>query len=357
MIARILSIVAPHEMEFVRVRCLSCLLAGGAVFLSFAGRLDAEHPLSAPGVTSLTDESVEYRVPEEHHVVLRQGEVTTVIVDNAAVDAPELSGHKAGYNGVASLTHADRDENLFVPTYAGLNFEHIHDGTTEGLVEKFEPRASPMELRIIDATTVELYQPPTPHFRLESCGRYQMLEDGTIEYTFECIPRAETFSRGFIGLFWASYIHQPGDGGIHFEGRFVDDAEAEGEWIDSVSPQHGINATHPPAGALLIPEIDADFPLTLVRGRSPYVYTEPWYYGVSRKMVLAQMFREKDHIWLAQSPSGGGQGNPAWDFQWFIPDCKVGEAYGFVMRAAYGPFVGREELVKRTETHRGALSP
>ena len=184
----------------------------------------------------------------------------------------------------------------------------------------------------------------------------ELLDGGTIEYTFECIPRAETFSRGFIGLFWASYIHQPEDGGIHFPGRPGDDETAEGAWIHSVSPRHGTNATHPPADPLLLPEIDADFPLTLVRGLSPYVYTESWYFGVSHKMALALMFRKEDHIWLAQSPSGGGQGNPAWDFQWFIPDYKVGEAYGFVMRAAYRPFEGRDALVKQTQVNRDALS-
>ncbi|MEZ6147569.1 MAG: hypothetical protein R3B91_19525 [Planctomycetaceae bacterium] len=38
------------------------------------------------------------------------------------VDNDVLSDHRAGYSGAASLTHAEQPQNLFVPTYAGLEF-------------------------------------------------------------------------------------------------------------------------------------------------------------------------------------------------------------------------------------------
>lgn len=312
---------------------------------------------AAPGLTSLTNPSVRYTVPDKHYVVLKRGDVTAVIVDNAAVDDDVLPGHRAGYNGVASLTHEKRRENLFVPIVAGLNFEHIHDGTAAGVLrEKFEPRAAKMELRIIDGHTIELYQPPTHNWKLESCGRYRLLPDGVIEYTFECIPRAGLFKKGWVGLFWASYIHQPADRAIHFVGRPADSPDAKPRWIRAVTPRHGVDATHPPAGALPKLDIDPDFPLTLVNHPSKYVYTEPWYYGVSHGMAYVLMFREQDRIWLAQSPTGGGRTNPAWDFQWFIPDYRVGRAYGFVMRAAYLPFESRDQIEKATRKHRQALN-
>ena len=106
-----------------------------------------------------------------------------------------------------------------------------------------------------------------------------------------------------------------------------------------------------------VPEIDADFPLTLVNHPSRYVYTEPWYYGVSHDMAFVQLFRARDHIWLAQSPSGGGGVNPAWDFQWFIPGPEIGKAYGFVMRALYLPFKDRPSLEKTVSPHLEVLNP
>jgi hypothetical protein len=72
-------------------------------------------------------------------------------------------------------------------------------------------------------------------------------------------------------------------------------------------------------------------------------------------MALVQMFRPQDQVRFSQSPSGGGSGNPAWDFQWFIPQYKVNQRYRFVMRAMYLPFESAEQLVQATAAHRAAL--
>lgn len=302
--------------------------------------------------TSLDNEAVQYSVPEKPYAVLQRGNITAVIVDNRAVDDATLPGHRAGYSGLASLTHRQHGENLFVPNYAGLNFEHIHDGTVQDRKVLFEPRNAPMELRQIDEHTVELYQAPTPHYGLESCHRYQVLPDDVIELTVEFIPRRSTFSNGYVGLFWASYIHQPESLDIHL---LAADAQDE-TWVRGVTPSHGVLSTHLGRGDTRIFPHAVDFPLTLVFNRSQHRYAQPWYFGVSNGMAFIQMFRSQDQIRLSQSPSGGGTGNPAWDFQYFAGDYEVGKRYQIVMRAMHVPFESRDQVERISRPHRKALA-
>lgn len=292
---------------------------------------------------------------DKPYVVLERAHVRAVIVNNEAVNDTVLPGHRRGYSGVASLTHRHQHKSLFVPPYAGLNFEHIHDGTTQARAILFEPRQAPMQVRQVDAHTVELHQPPTPHWKLESWLRYKMLADGILEMSLECIPWARTFKHNYIGLFFASYVHQPESLDIHFLGRAADGTHAKSTWIRGVTPAHGTLPTHLAVNDTRVFEHDPEFPLTLVFNRSKYRYEQPWYYGVSHGMALVFMFRPQDQVRFSQSPSGGGSGNPAWDFQWFVPEYQVGRRYRFVMRAMYVPFVSAEQLVRVTAPHRAAL--
>lgn len=211
-----------------------------------------------------------------------------------------------------------------------------------------------MELRRINEHAAELYQKPTPHWGLESCTRYELLADGAIEMTFECIPRRRTFRNNYVGLFWASYIHQPASGAIHFMGH-----PAQGDptprWIESVSPAHGTRPTHLAADDQREFVHDESFPLSLVFNRSDFRYDEPWYYGVSHGMALVQIFRPRDQVRITQSPSGGGRGNPAWDFQAFLSDYQLDHRSTIVMRMLYLPFESPEQVRRVVESHRKAL--
>lgn len=301
-------------------------------------------------------EAVHYTRLDKPYAVLRWGDVEVVIVNNEPVDDNVLSGHRGGYSGVASLKHTRRSKNLFVPLYAGLNFEHIHDGTTQPRDILFEPRRAPMDIRRIDEHTVELYQAQTPHWQLESWLRYKLLDDGVIEMTLDCVPHKRTFKNSYIGLFFASYIHQPESLDIHFLGHRTDSTEPKPRWIRGITPAHGKYSTHLATDDKREFTHDPDFPLTLIFNFSNYRYSEPWYYGISGNMALVLMFRRGDEVRFSQSPSGGGKGNPAWDFQWFVPKYEVGRRYRFVMRAMYLPFESAEQIVKATARHRAALN-
>ena len=173
--------------------------------------------------------------------------------------------------------------------------------------------------------------------------------------TFECIPRRRSYRYDYVGLFWASYIHQPESLDIHFKGHEADGPK-ETRWIQGVTPAHGTFSTHVASDDKRVFSHEADFPLTLVFNRSRYCYAEPWYFGVSHGMALVLMFRPKDAIRLSQSPSGGGRGNPAWDFQYFVPEYEVGQRYQFVMQAMYIPYESPEQIKRITQPNRQALA-
>ena len=295
---------------------------------------------ASPAITSLSNARVQFTVPKIPYAILERSPLRVVVVDNRAVDDPVLPGHRAGYHGIGSLVHESQPRNLFVPSWSGLNFEHVHDGTTQSHDVLFEPRRAPMELRVIDAHTAELHQPPTPHWGVESCLRYELLDGGVIQMTFECIPRRATWKHDYLGFFWASYIDQPESLDIHFKKSGTGGAS---EWVRGITPAHGVRATHRAPGDSREFAHDADFPLSLVFNFSDHRYTEPWYFGKCRGMAFAQIFRAADTVRFSQSPSGGGTGNPAWDFQWFIVNPKVGQRYQLVMRAVYAAWAGSDE--------------
>ena len=78
--------------------------------------------------------------------------------------------------------------------------------------------------------------------------------------------------------------------------------------------------------------------------------------NANRGMALVLMFRPQDHIRLSQSPSGGGKGNPAWDFQYFIQNYKVNDRYQIVMQAMYVPYESPRQIERASAPHREALN-
>lgn len=314
----------------------SCLL-----ILNILLTLESRFAIAADRTTTLSAPKSVYQTMPADSVEVLWGKLVARLVNNAAVP-PE---HAAGYNGLSFLSY-DGGASPFVPQYAGLNLEHVNNGVAyedQGL--KFEPRQHPMELRKINENTYELYQAALPNTGLESSTRFTFREPYFIDVTFECIPRLQKFPYDHLNVFWASYILKPEDKSIYFMGRKK--GSRTEEWIQGVTPLHGKLSTHRGMHDKRQFRHQDPFPLTLVFNESDYEYTRPFYYGRYKEFVWIVMFRKEDEIRLTQSPSGGGEGNPAWDFQWFIKKPRTNKLYRMAFRAIYKPWVDREDVLRQ----------
>jgi hypothetical protein len=281
----------------------------------------------------------------------RAGNLTAIIGDNGA-----QGEHRAGYNGLWSLTHTSESTNLFVPTVAGLNFEHIFDGDkrdTDGSRRIFfEPRHAPMAFRRISDTEAELHQPPTPTFHLESWTTFKLTAPHYVDMAFRCVPTQHAFAYGYIGLFWASYINAPEDKSLYFRGGKV--------WNQLCTPQHNNQSTVRHRDDKVELKFSEGIGDALFRNFSPLRFDEPFYYGNFRNMTFIMMFDRTAGIRFTHSPSGGGLNsqlqttNPAWDWQYILPRYDVKKEYGFRARAVYRPRCSRDEILREYESWRPA---
>ena len=286
------------------------------------------------------------------HDTFRVGDLTAIIGDNAS-----QGQHLAGYNGLWSLVHRQEATNLFVPTVAGLNFEHIFDGDRFDKDNSrrifFEPRNAPMTFRKINDESAELRQPPTPTFHLESTTRFHLVAPHFVDMTFRFRPTQHAFNHGYIGLFWASYIHGPEDKSMYFRGN--------GQWQQLCTQRHNDASTVRHAADKIDLRFSDGFPDCLMRNNSPMRFEDPFFYGHFRGMTMILMLDRTEGIRLTHSPSGGGftkelqTTNPAWDFQYILPKYEVKREYGFRARLAYRPRATRPEILREVDNWRKGL--
>jgi hypothetical protein len=160
------------------------------------------------------------------------------------------------------------------------------------------------------------------------------------------IPQVK-LSAPYLLQSWASYINSPLSGDIHFM--------HEGQWIRAHSPEHGVEATYCPTS---LKDTEDDLrhldPEERRRGfhnaYSQQRFSEPFYFGRIRRMVMAFFFDTFDNIRFTISPTGGGvsilpdKTSPAWDWLWLIPHPEPGKAYTLRIRMLYKYFAGREDI-------------
>ena len=288
----------------------------------------------------ITLESADYEPVKT--LVIENRNLKAVFIDNT--DLPP--DHRAGYNGIAELYHSDQDSTVFVPSFAGFNLEHIFSG--DSLIQFFEPRVNPMTLYKKSETEVLLYQKTTPISGAESLTEFKLVAPYYIDITFRCILHDKKhFRHGYAGFFWASYINKPPDRNIYFLG--VPEGQSVENWISAFSEKHGLKSTHRGMNDNFDFFFARDFKASLANNYSDYRYSLPFYFGRFHNMALAYFFESSEVIRLTQSPTGGGSTNPAWDFQYLIPDPKTGKEYSFKARMVYKPFINNEDIKQEYE--------
>jgi hypothetical protein len=257
-----------------------------------------------------------------------------------AIGANESAGqHMAGYNGVHALMGPGQRRSAFVPQYAGLNLEHYFDGFHDlrDKAVRFEPRLAHMEFHRAAAHAAVIYQPPTPFWGVESWTTFTVREPCYIDMVFRCVPRKRAFKNSWLGIFWASYIHRPESKAIHFRGRR--NANESPRWLSFESPRHGDeSAVRQVRDRLALPS-SPEIRRFMYASMSSLRYEHPYYYGVRRGYMILFMFDCKHVLRFCHSPSGGGEGNPAWDFYMLAPEYRVGKECGLRARLCYRPFV------------------
>lgn len=311
--------------------------------------------LRASSATALALSSGLHAAPADRrvsHATLKAGDLTAVIGDNSA-----KGEHRAGYNGLWSLRHSAGNRSVFVPAVAGLNLEHIVTG--EQLEDRkvfFEPRNAPMSFKQLSETEAELHQPPTPTFHVESWTQFQLVAPHYLDMNFRCVAHQPVFPRGYLALFWASYINAPADKSMYFLGGL--DAQRN-RWTQFCTQWHNDQSTvrhrydtfemsFPPGGR------DA-----LFKSLSRFRFDQPFFYGHFDDLMWLVMFDRAEGIRLTHSPSGGGANtalqttNPAWDFQFLVQKPEVKKDYSFRVRTVLRPPFSRREVLAEFSKWKG----
>ena len=84
--------------------------------------------------------------------------------------------------------------------------------------------------------------------------------------------------------------------------------------------------------------------------KASFLLDQPFFYGHFDDLMWLVMFDRAEGIRLTHSPSGGGANadllttNPAWDFQFLVPQPEVLKEYCIRVRTVLRPRCSREDV-------------
>ena len=316
---------------------------------------------------------------------LKTSSFTAYIADNQANGI-----HRWGYNGLAALIPNHSGNNLFVPTYSGLNYETISlNGLTDYRYEPkkeehqsiFEPRCEPMFIESADSKQIVLVQPETAHAHVSAKITFRVEEPHYLHQSIEL-----TFHKRFCGKdeknhfssLWASYMHMPPDGHIYMKPNWEEGDDLDG-WFGITKADHqatDLQIKNLPKDT----EIGAEDHLEVMKNENPLSAKEigqvkvtndapmarpelldgalSFYYGFCHdSQLFLQMFKqpEQTHQFkLAYSPCGGGQEpgwSPAWDYVLELEDAELNKPYTWDLCIAIKQFESRKDILKELKRY------
>ena len=255
-----------------------------------------------------------------------------------------------GYNGVRQLySRRGPRESIFRSAWgSSLNFEFIYDRTGRSMIPRWlggtlGTPPTPSQLTRLDDNSVQLTTSIPEPRRIEVSTIFTLVSPHYIDLETRCVAHPGSFEGDWLGLFWASYIHEPEDKNTWFLGRR--DSSGPEEWVQSLAEQ-------PAHGPVFASEADAlvegepDPAGRLFHNIRPARYIHPFFYGRWRNMMLQMMFTGPETLRFAVAPGGGGLNNPAWDFSILVKDCQPLTEYNFGARVVFKPFVSPEDALE-----------
>jgi hypothetical protein len=283
-----------------------------------------------------------------HALTIGNQRFSVDVFDNGTLDSPR-------FNGLGNFV-INRTPSPW-PSLA-WNFEHIFDGVQRDhkadprWARVYEPRQpeAVMALHADGPLAATLYQPPTPHWGLESLTRFSIRENG-VDIEFSATLRKASPQTSWFGLFWATYPEAE-RAPLLFPGR-----TAAGEplrWIrgDSLYQLTRNTWTRPGFQDVLQFAADYDDKLYTARAIGVETFDVPLAYGVRDSTAFAYFLDGELDLRVTQTPLS------AWDAQYVVHGWEVGACYGLRARIVLKPFVSVADLLSEYEQWSGvAVGP
>ena len=177
-----------------------------------------------------------------------------------------------------------------------------------------------MEFKKKSATEVELHQPPTPTFFLESWSRFKLVAPHYIDFAFGCRPNAARLQ---------SRLHRPVLGELYQCPERQEHVFAwQGYVVATLHTGPQCDEYSPAREGRLRPNVCARAPRLPVHEPIATQVRGAFFDGLFRDMTMIVMLDRTDGVRFTHSPSGGGNNverqttNPAWDFQLSDPEVR-----------------------------------